>query len=822
MRNTSTESLFVNINGKEYCKISDYDQIKPFLFTLATSSDLWIHLSTYGGITAGRESSNASVFPYVPEDILHHSNDTGSKTLVKVFIEGEEFLWQPFDAAVIPMYDIQRNIYKSAFGEEVIFEEINKSLDITFRTKWQTSNKFGFVRTSELECNNKSVTVDVLDGLVNIMPYGVSEAMQRENSCMVDGYKRSEMMGNTGVAVYSLSSAFSDRPEAVEIHKATVVWNTEADVKSISFYEEALKDFAHNMPLKQKEQYIGERSCYLTNIKRDFINSDITAWSIVCDIGVTRSQIAEICASVTKQELIRDIELSSKKLYQIIAMTDGLQCTSDKMSSIHHASNVTYNDMRGGLFLNGYNYNFDDFCSYVRKRNVLVYDENKEYIKTLSDLSSIQSLKNKLLNDKQKELYRMCLEYIPVSFSRRHGDPSRPWNVFSIILNDSQGKPITYYEGNWRDIFRNWEALCLSYPEFYENTIVRFLNATTRDGYNSLKINKYGIAWETPEDLKEWSAPGYSSDHQIIYLVRLIERLLEFSPNAVKRLFDNNIFTYADSPYELTDFDKMIKNPKWTIAFNSERNKKMTENAKKYGEDFKLAVNNDRPYYCSFAEKLTIQALTKISNLVVGGGIWMNTQKPEWNDANNAIVGYGMSVVTTCQLRHYLLTVGNLIEKYAGETIVLTNETAEWLSSILDILVQNISLINDDKIDDYSRFNILSKLERCFDEYKNKVYRYEFSGYTSVDSALLKKFYKYAQCYIEFTIRKNKRSDAMYHSYNIMSTDGKSIGISHLPLMLEGQVAALDCKYLNSHEACALLESMKNSALYSQVCLRIF
>ena len=35
-------------------------------------------------------------------------------------------------------------------------------------------------------------------------------------------------------------------------------------------------------------------------------------------------------------------------------------------------------------------------------------------------------------------------------------------------------------------------------------------------------------------------------------------------------------------------------------------------------------------------------------------GIWMNTQRPEWNDANNALVGHGISVVTLGYLRRTL------------------------------------------------------------------------------------------------------------------------------------------------------------------------
>jgi hypothetical protein len=49
----------------------------------------------------------------------------------------------------------------------------------------------------------------------------------------------------------------------------------------------------------------------------------------------------------------------------------------------------------------------------------------------------------------------------------------------------------------------------------------------------------------------------------------------------------------------------------------------------------------DRCYQSSLAEKLLTLLLAKLVNFVPEGGIWMNTQRPEWNDANNALVGKG-------------------------------------------------------------------------------------------------------------------------------------------------------------------------------------
>jgi hypothetical protein len=65
---------------------------------------------------------------------------------------------------------------------------------------------------------------------------------------------------------------------------------------------------------------------------------------------------------------------------------------------------------------------------------------------------------------RRPQLRRLAGEYLPITFGRRHGDPSRPWNQFAIRLKDEYGNDLLSYEGNWRDIFQNWEALALSFP----------------------------------------------------------------------------------------------------------------------------------------------------------------------------------------------------------------------------------------------------------------------------------------------------------------------------------------------------------------------
>lgn len=87
---------FVSIGGKDFYRIDNYDRLDPFLFTIASSNDIWFYLSSNGGVTAGRQSAEYAYFPYLTEDRMCHSTDTGAKTLIKVNRNGAVKLWQPF------------------------------------------------------------------------------------------------------------------------------------------------------------------------------------------------------------------------------------------------------------------------------------------------------------------------------------------------------------------------------------------------------------------------------------------------------------------------------------------------------------------------------------------------------------------------------------------------------------------------------------------------------------------------------------------------------------------------------------------------------
>ena len=88
---------------------------------------------------------------------------------------------------------------------------------------------------------------------------------------------------------------------------------------------------------------------------------------------------------------------------------------------------------------------------------------------------------------------------------------------------------------------------------------------------------------------------------------------------------------------------ELVANPRDAIVFDHAHQRIVDAREAAVGADGRRVHHGDRVLHLNLAEKLVIPVLAKLSALVPGAGIWMNTQRPEWNDANNALAGYGVS-----------------------------------------------------------------------------------------------------------------------------------------------------------------------------------
>ena len=824
LEKTRADGQFVEIDGQGHYQIKNYHLMPDFFMSIVSDSDHWMFISSNGSLSAGRKNRNNALFPYYTVDKIHdHKNITGSKTYFLVDKKDKTFLWEPFTDESQKFYSITRNLYKSNFGNNIIFEEINSDLGLTFRYGWYNSEKFGFVKKSCVVNNTEdNVVVNVLDGIQNILPTGIDYNFQNEYSNLLDAYKKNELVKDSTLGLFMLSSIPVDRAEPSEALVATSVWSIGFENNSqILISDKQVSSFKKGLTVEREFDIRASRGAYFINSKIVLDKESKKEWFTIAEINHESADVSNLKRFILntdnlEEQIVDDIDAGTTALKKMVSFADGFQMTNTELCYARHYSNTLFNIMRGGIFTNNYIINTVDFKKYLWQINRLVTKEHNSWLETLpAKISYIELVK--LAEDiGDADLLRITFEYLPLTFSRRHGDPSRPWNQFSIETKNEDGTTKYYYEGNWRDIFQNWEALCFSYPEFVEGVISKFVNASTIDGYNPYRIMRDGIDWESPDPDDPWSYIGYWGDHQIIYLQKLLELSHSFHPGKIDELLTREIFTYANVPYQIKPYNEIVKNPKDTVIFNSELNDQIKSEVEHLGADARLLKNSlgDDIYKVNLTEKVLAPLLSKLCNFIPEAGIWLNTQRPEWNDANNALVGNGTSMVTLYYLRRFLKFWQEKFTNTHIEKVAVSEELAALYESVYGIFKDNLELLNTG-FTDVDRKKFTDLLGNAHWKYRNEIYNYSFSGEkTQLRIKDLQSFTTLCLKYIDHSININKRKDGLYHAYNLISITDNSISIRRLYEMLEGQVAVLSSGILSAQESLELLDALKNSSMF--------
>ncbi len=820
--NSSIAGEFTEFKGERYYAIRNVDKMSPFFISLVSDSDHWLFISSNGGLTAGRVSPQTALFPYVTVDKIHENiTHTGSKTLLRVHHNSNCEEWEPFNMEHDGRYQISRHLYKNVLGNKLCFEEINHDLQLVFRYSWMSSDSYGFIRECELfNISDQAISIDMIDGLQNILPAGTPRLLQANSSNLVDAYKWNELDQTTGLAFFTLNSGITDRPDPCESLRANTVFCLGLDDQKVLLSSKQLDNFRLGEPVQQETHTRGVRGSYLVNTTLKLEPKSHESWQFVANVEQTQGQVVQLRRSLLANEnvelaITNSIAKGSDELQRIIGAMDGFQSTAEENVSVHHYANVLFNGMRGGVFDDQYRISSQDFVSHIRHFNNGVYQSHKKLFESLPEKLEFDELNAQIKQQGDPNLERLGYEYLPLTFGRRHGDPSRPWNDFAIKLKDNNGNRLLNYQGNWRDIFQNWEALCLSYPEFIENIIAKFVNASTIEGYNPYRITKEGIDWEIEDPEDPWSFIGYWGDHQIIYMLKLLELSNNYHPEKLGELLHHPIFCYANVPYRIKPFEALLKNSKSTVEYDQELADNIEQRVKSFGADGKLLLDsNGEVYLVTLLEKLLVPLLAKLSNLVLDGGIWLNTQRPEWNDANNALVGQGLSMVTLYYLRRYVSFLMSLLENESG-TISLSKEVSIWLAETSEVLLKTSVLTNKNAISDTQRFEILEELGSAASRYRELVYQPEFViEKTTQNIASVKLLLDNSLLAIDQSIANNQRQTGLYNAYNLLHLQQGKAKVDKLYPMLEGQVAALSSGAIDPQQAIGVLEALFETNLY--------
>ena len=822
----------VEREGRDWYEIRHYDRMPPFFISLLSSDDHWWFVSSTGGMTMGRRDADHALLPYETEDkITRNVVHTGSLTIARVRdAEGRRHLWEPLTLRTPRVYRLERRLRKSIEGDALCFEEFNRDLGLRYTMTLRSGPELGFIRTVCF-ANEADAAVDfeVLDGYRGVLPHGASQVLQTRLSCLLDAYKRNELDEATGVAFYSLSSTLTDRAEASEALRANVVWSNGLDPSVVLLTpDERVDAFRRGEPITGDRDVRGLVGAYLGLTSFEAMPRAERRWHLVADVaydaksaGRVRLWQRDLDERAREAKVVNDTGANVRALRRIVGSADGLSLTGEPLTTAHHFANALFNVMRGGVFKRGHEVAGVDFASFVRTRNRPVHARCLAWLSELPDRLPIGDLLERAGATEDVDLRRLSLEYLPLVFSRRHGDPSRPWNQFAIRLRNADGSPRTDYQGNWRDIFQNWEPLAYSFPAFAFSMVAKFLNATTPDGYNPYRVTRDGIDWEVPEPDDPWANLGYWGDHQIIYLQKLLEAVERTEPGRLVREWSYRGYSYADVPYRIATYDAMTRDASNTITFDAAAHARSMGRVDAMGSDGRLVPSGTGEgeevevgvYHVTMFEKLLVLLLAKLTNLVPGGGIWMNTQRPEWNDANNALVGKGVSVVTAAYLRRFVCFWRDQLNGVATDATFEVGEgIAAGAQSITEILETHRATLAT-PMSDESRRCVMDQLGAAGTQLRAAQYQGPAAP-IEMSVARVATLLDLALVYLDHALSESRCQDGLYHGYRVLAWTDEGVGLRALVPMLEGQVAVLSSGHLSPDEALGVLQALRRSPLY--------
>ena len=111
---------------------------------------------------------------------------------------------------------------------------------------------------------------------------------------------------------------------------------------------------------------------------------------------------------------------------------------------------------------------------------------------------------------------------------------------------------------------------------------------------------------------------------------------------------------------------------------------------------------------------------------------------------------------------------------------------------------------------------MLDDLGRAGSDYRRRLYQHGLSDQkTSITGPKLVRFFDSALEWINHSIQSNRRTDGLFHAYNLVRFENRSrLPIRRLYEMLEGQVAVLSSGHLPAEESLKVLIALKRSSMY--------
>ena len=431
-------------------------------------------------------------------------------------------------------------------------------------------------------------------------------------------------------------------------------------------------------------------------------------------------------------------------------------------------------------------------------------------------------------------------------YSRKHGDPEREYNYFTMLPEYySQGN------GNYRDVNQNRRCDVRFHPWVQDADIRQFFSLVQTDGYNPLVVEEMTFTTTDPAPLLDLLAadsrpaaavrfaapytPGqlamdaerwqYAPGHDAAELVRKALAAADCEPNADFKegywtdhwtydldLIESYLAVYPDCAEGLLYGTPSLPwyESRAAVLPRSQRYEdtaagwRQTQFLRPRQTTRKWVQTQDGARAVStLIEKLVLLCAVKTATLDPAGiGIEMEGGKPGWYDALNGLPAlFGSSVAESCELARLLRFTADALD-HAPAPLALYRELAELIKTLQDLPAVS---------DPAARWDAANTAK---EHYRAAVEEGFAGARTTVDPAAL------ASClrgWLGMVQQGLQRGEAMQGgicpTYLIFTTaDGQQFTPHTVPLFLEGPTRRM--KTLPQAECRALAAAVQSSDLY--------
>lgn len=663
----------------------------------------------------------------------------------------------------------------------------------------------------------KAVDVELLDGLATIVPYGISDEKLKQEPQLSTAWMQVENL-EENLPYYRVRASLEDTAKVTSVKGGNFKLAFVEDGQPLPTIVQPSLIFGWDTSMVNPVFFSGHSLAELTSTKQlteNFLPCAMTPWqgTIQTDETLTLwelySQAEEINQMRAFCQKAGTAAYFEEKLQQARTLAEeisaSVQCkTADPVFDGYVAQNFLDNVMRGGL-----PYHLSN-----REGSLPVY-----------------------------------------LYSRKHGDPEREYNYFSLGREYfSQGN------GNFRDICQNRRSDVLTNPDAGLFNIQLFFELLQPDGYNPLVLAPVSYRVQNPEELVQkvgladqckarkilsepfsigglaMEAESWKLDDIKGFLASAISGA-KIEPNAVFQegywsdhwtylldLLESYLAVFPDHEEELV-FGKLQY--RWYAGHASIR---------KQSERYCMTENGLRQYNCveplspaskwtqagngtavsNLAEKLILLCAIKYATLdLSGAAIEMEGGKPGWCDALNGLPGLlGSSLAEGCELLRIMDFLLDRKHIFPNQ-IKVYKEIAELLKAVYGL----------EKEQQSSREKWIER-NRLRDNYRAQV-RDGFSGKRiTFDSEELVDILNCLAASLRQAIEKETEENGgicptyfYYEAANIMTVESgmlpQKMNKVTLPLFLEGPTRWLRTKQLETAKH-NMAEKVRNSALLDE------